>query len=288
MPESKIKKFSQYVDRNAKMLEKQTGHSVRPMRQDGFVNLLTNYGTQRDSSEHYIYQSEAPVNDDELERFYEGNGLFARIIDLPAEEAVKQFLVMAGARFADRAAGHVAHRIESVVLQLFGDAAAHAPEVRQRAVIPQRAAIAHLVELGDAHAVGVRLHALGHHVHRDLRQIQVRPDADRGRDARGLEHVAHDEHRKFPRRDAARADIVRRVEKDLVDGVDVDVLRRGIFEVDLIDARAVFHVVGHARRRHDIVQRERGISFQLAREVRAAGKDPPRRPAPERGCGAPR
>ena len=93
MAESKIKDFSAYVDRNAKVLEKQTGHSVRPykegFREDGFVNLLTNYGTQRDSSEHYYYESEDPVMDDELERFYEGNGLFARIIDLPAEEAIK-------------------------------------------------------------------------------------------------------------------------------------------------------------------------------------------------------
>lgn len=93
MADRKIKNFSAYVDKNAKMVEKQTGHSVRPykegFREDGFVNLLTNYGTQRDSSEHYYYESEDPVMDDELERFYEGNGLFARIIDLPAEEAVK-------------------------------------------------------------------------------------------------------------------------------------------------------------------------------------------------------
>lgn len=86
--------FSQYVEANAKLLEKTTGnHAVRPRNkaynQDGFVNLLNNYGTARDQSEHYKYESEDPVMDDELERFYEGNGLFARIIDLPAEEAVK-------------------------------------------------------------------------------------------------------------------------------------------------------------------------------------------------------
>ena len=81
--------FSQYVKASSDLLEKQTGHAVRPFRQDGFVNLLTNYGTSKDSSEHYQYESEDPVMDDELERFYEGNGLFARIIDLPAEEAVK-------------------------------------------------------------------------------------------------------------------------------------------------------------------------------------------------------
>ena len=85
--------FSKFVDGNAKMIEKQTGHAIRPRNkaynQDGFVNLLTNYGTSRDSSEHYVFQSEDQVMDDELEAFYEGNGLFARIIDLPAEEAIK-------------------------------------------------------------------------------------------------------------------------------------------------------------------------------------------------------
>lgn len=85
--------FSKFVDGNAKFIEKATGKSVRPRNkaynQDGFVNLLTNYGTSRDSSEHYFFESEDPIMDDELERFYEGNGLFSRIIDLPAEEAIK-------------------------------------------------------------------------------------------------------------------------------------------------------------------------------------------------------
>ena len=90
----KIVDFSAFVKANEKLIEKQTGHAVRPLRenpfnQDGFVNLLTNYGTARDSSEHYYYESEDPVMDDELVRFYEGNGLFSRIIDLPAEEAIK-------------------------------------------------------------------------------------------------------------------------------------------------------------------------------------------------------
>ena len=86
-------KYSQFVDDSARMVEKQTGHAVRPKNkaynEDGFVNMLTNYGTSKDSSEHYHYMAEAPVMDDELIRFYEGNGLFARIIDLPAEEAIK-------------------------------------------------------------------------------------------------------------------------------------------------------------------------------------------------------
>ena len=87
--QKKVIDFSQYANATGKVLEKQTGHAVRPFRQDGFVNLLNNYGTAKDTSEHYVYESEDPLMDDELERFYEGNGLFSRIIDLPAEEAVK-------------------------------------------------------------------------------------------------------------------------------------------------------------------------------------------------------
>ena len=96
MVSDSIVDFAKFVNGTEKLTEKQTGlHAVRPLRadgtrEDGFVNLLTNYGTSRDSSEHYKFQGEDPVMDDELEQFYEGNGLFARIIDLPAEEAIKK------------------------------------------------------------------------------------------------------------------------------------------------------------------------------------------------------
>ena len=78
-----------------KLIEKQAGKAVKPyrpedkFREDGFVNVLTNYGTQKDTTENYKFQREATVDDQTLIEFYEGNGLFSRIIDTPAEEAVK-------------------------------------------------------------------------------------------------------------------------------------------------------------------------------------------------------
>ena len=57
--------------------------------------------------------------------------------------------------------------------------------------------------------------------------------------------------------------VVRHVHEHLVDGVDYDVLRRDILEVDLIDAGAVLHVVRHPRRRDDEVNRQRRICLQL-------------------------
>ena len=76
------------------LLTKQTGRIVRPYRADGFVNLLTNYGTQKDSSEHYQYVPDPIVPDDILIERYESNGLFAKIIDAPAEEAVSNGFVL--------------------------------------------------------------------------------------------------------------------------------------------------------------------------------------------------
>lgn len=72
-----------------RLLEKQTGKAVRPYRSDGYTNLLNNYATNKDTTEHYHYRPEPPVPDDYLTMYYEGNGLFAKIIDTPAEEAVK-------------------------------------------------------------------------------------------------------------------------------------------------------------------------------------------------------
>ena len=57
-------------------------------RQDGYTNMLNKYGTKQDNSMTYEYVPEGLISDMELIRLYEGNGLFTKIIDRPAEEAV--------------------------------------------------------------------------------------------------------------------------------------------------------------------------------------------------------
>lgn len=91
-----VKVNMDYADGSAKMLESYTGvKAVRPFQgkafrgDGGYQNMLTKYGTSRDSSEYYQFVSDAPVTDMELSAFYEQNGIFARVIDAPAEEAVK-------------------------------------------------------------------------------------------------------------------------------------------------------------------------------------------------------
>lgn len=59
-------------------------------RQDGYVNLMNKYGTMRDNSTAYQYQFDTMPSDADLTELYMGGGLFSKIIDAPADEAVKK------------------------------------------------------------------------------------------------------------------------------------------------------------------------------------------------------
>ena len=69
-------------------LETMTGQG-KATRHDGYKNMLTKYGTTQDSSTAYTYTAEDIIPDMDLTDQYFGNGLFAKIIDSPSEEAVK-------------------------------------------------------------------------------------------------------------------------------------------------------------------------------------------------------
>lgn len=58
-------------------------------RWDGYVNLMNKWGTSQDATEAYRFQRECVTSDMELTTLYTDNGLFTKIIDTPAEEALK-------------------------------------------------------------------------------------------------------------------------------------------------------------------------------------------------------
>ena len=58
-------------------------------RSDGYMNMLTRYGTMQDSSTAWQFRGDGMIPDMQLTEQYENNGLFSKIIDLPAEEAIK-------------------------------------------------------------------------------------------------------------------------------------------------------------------------------------------------------
>lgn len=81
--------FQEIVEANAKK-------AIRPYRADGYYNLLSKYGTDRDITEQYKFEGEPIVEDSTLSTYYESNGLFAKIIDTPAEEALKNGFELEG------------------------------------------------------------------------------------------------------------------------------------------------------------------------------------------------
>ena len=119
-------------------------------------------------------------------------GMVDQQLRIHAEQPVKQLLVVVVGGAADGAPGDVPHGVQPLGLQLLGVARSHPPEVGEGAVVPQQAAVAQLIHLGDADAAFIRLGVLGPDVHGHLRQIKVGADARRGGDAGGVQYVQHD------------------------------------------------------------------------------------------------
>ena len=84
-----ISALQQQMMQGAEILARES-KQTKEYRSDGYVNMLNKYGTSRDSSSHYVFQADAITMDAQLTEAYEGNGLFTKIIDRPAEEAVKK------------------------------------------------------------------------------------------------------------------------------------------------------------------------------------------------------
>lgn len=58
-------------------------------RSDGYVNMLNKVGTDKDPLENYKFVADPATADFELAQIYAANGLFSKIIDIPAEAAFK-------------------------------------------------------------------------------------------------------------------------------------------------------------------------------------------------------
>ena len=67
------------------------------------------------------------------------------------------------------------------------------------------------------------------------------------------------------------------VHEDLVDGIDVNVLRGDIFQIDMIDLATDFDIPGHLRRRSHVVHGQRRGGLQRLRVAGGAGKGMVRR-----------
>ena len=184
-----------------------------------------------------------------------------------AEQAVKQLLVIKIAFLSQRTTCHIAHGIQPVRLQFFGIAAPDPPKICQRLVFPQQAAVALLIQFGNAHAVFVRRDMLCLHVHRHLGKIQIAANARRGGDAGHAQDLQDQLHGKIVGSKVVQLQIGRCINEYLINGIAVDILRRDKLQINAVDLGAFGDIMAHLRRCNDVVQ----LIFRVLRQLRCAG-----------------
>ena len=185
---------------------------------------------------------------------------------IDTKQLIEQFLIV------QRQPRELSHRIDADGAEPCDDAAAEAPEVGHRLMVPQLPPVAHLVKLGNAYHVLVGRDMLCDDIHRHLAEIEVRTDARRGGDARRLQHVPDHGHRQLVCRHLVGLQVIGDIGEDLVNRIDVDVFRRNVFEVDAIDLTAHLDILRHPWWCGDIISLPVRVCCQLRCKKRLTGK----------------
>ena len=206
-------------------------------------------------------------------------GVIDEKLRIDPEKAVEKLRALA-ALLSESAAGDVPHREEVLLLQLPLHSPPKPPKIRERAVVPELFPIGAKVQLRDPHTVLIRCRVLCDDIHRNLCEIQIRPDAAGRRDSALPEHLPDHPDRKRMRSDPIGRKIIRDIDENLVDRIDMDILFRDKAEINFIDLRAVLHVERHPGSCDDVIDGERGVRGKLLQKAGGAAKLCPRRPPP--------
>ena len=183
------------------------------------------------------------------------------------EKLIQQIFIMKILRLPDRASGHITHGVHSILCQLPGIAPSYTPEIGDRLMSPKLLPVAPLCQLCDPHTICVRCHMLGHNIHGDLAQIHIGADPCCSRDTGVSKYIPDHGHGKLMGCHTVCWQISGHINKYLINGIHMDILRCHIFQINIIDSRAVLHIPCHLRRCHDIIYGKLRMCFQLICKV---------------------
>ena len=189
-------------------------------------------------------------------------------LGIHAEHVIQDFFIR------NTASRHITHSDHSCRFQSLRISISYAPEVGKWPMRPQLPPVAHFIQFGNPHTVPIRGSLLRHDVHRNLGKVKVRPDPGSCRNPGLLQYLPHHLHRQLVRCHAIGLQVRSRIDKHLINGVDMNVFRRDIAQIDLVNFCTVFHVQGHAGRGRNERQFQRRIGIQLIDIIRLPGKLP--------------
>ena len=179
-----------------------------------------------------------------------------------AKEVIEKIFIVIVFRLSERTPGDVPHRKKPDLLQLPFRCPSDPPEVGQRPVAPELLAVCLCVQLRNPHTIPVSRDMLGHDIHCNLAEVQVRTDARRCRDAGLVQDIRNQLPGKFVCGQSICVQIGCRIDEDLIDRIDMHILGRHVLQIDSVDPCARLHVEPHSGRSRDIVQLQSGIHFQ--------------------------
>ena len=166
----------------------------------------------------------------------------------------------------------VPHGVDAVGFQPFDSAGASHPEIRQRAMVPQQIPVRLLVQLCNSDTIFVCRDVLCYNVHGQLCKVEVGADACRCGDAGVVQHLPHHGHGKLVGAHVVIGQVARHINKNLVNGVGVDIRRGHIFEVGLVDLSGNVQIPLHPGRRNDVAQPQCRVCVQGIGIKRGSGK----------------
>ena len=113
---------------------------------------------------------------------------------------------------------------------------------------------------------------LRHNIHRNLPEIKVGPDPAGRRYSRLLQNFMNHLHGKLAGGHMINMEIVRNIHKHFVDGINMDIFGRYVFQINLIDVGTVPDIEGHPRHRGNVVKLKFRIFPKLTNIRRLPGE----------------
>ena len=120
---------------------------------------------------------------------------------------------------------------------------------------PQSPAIGGFIKKSNTYPIGIGHQGFCYDIHGHLAEIEVRPNTARCRNARFLIDVANHGHGKGIGRHAIRRKVRRGINHDFINGIDMDVLRSNVLQINAVDVPTHFDIALHARHGDNIRKR---------------------------------
>ena len=120
---------------------------------------------------------------------------------------------------------------------------------------PHGLPIAHFIQFRDLYTVLVCWNVFCYNIHRYFAEKEICADSCRCCDTGGLDHIPNDCSGEVMGGKVVGVQIVCYIHEHFVNGVNHNVLRRNIFQVNLINLRTVRYIVSHTRRCDDEINR---------------------------------